>query len=180
MKGMDLNPYRFTAPWTTYEFATHCQRTHTSLLHITMAWLTSSPLPCPPEQRNDPHLPTLGYWLERLTPLLETSTKTTSDEPDRDGEAECDVEHPPPEKEIIVALCNRAGNEGEAVHYAGTSAVLGIRPGGGEGEVRVYGVLGEGEEALLVVDTECLDEKAVRRVVWRGRGGDEAREEMES
>lgn len=47
-----------------------------------------------------------------------------------------------------MVFANRCGREDEAV-YAGTSAVLGIDGG----EVKVYGVLGRGENELLVVDT---------------------------
>ncbi|TGO68921.1 hypothetical protein BOTNAR_0018g00440 [Botryotinia narcissicola] len=51
--------------------------------------------------------------------------------------------------EIIVILANRCGTEGEAT-YAGTSTVLGIK----DDEVNVYGILGRGEEKLLIVDTD--------------------------
>lgn len=69
---------------------------------------------------------TLSYWLARLEPLIRAEDKG----------------------EIIVVLANRTGIEDDAV-YAGTSAVLGIHCG----EVKLYGVLGRGERALLVVDT---------------------------
>jgi protein N-terminal amidase len=69
---------------------------------------------------------TVSYWLSRLEPLIRA---------DATGE-------------IIVVLANRTGTEGDAT-YAGTSAVFGIH----DGEVEVYGLLGRGERALLVVDT---------------------------
>lgn len=69
---------------------------------------------------------TLGYWISRLEPIIRS---------DRDHE-------------IIVVFANRCGTEGNAV-YAGTSAVVGIQAG----EIRLYGILGRGEEELLVVDT---------------------------
>ncbi|KAA8573204.1 hypothetical protein EYC84_003707 [Monilinia fructicola] len=53
--------------------------------------------------------------------------------------------------EIIIVLANRCGTEGEAT-YAGTTSVIGIQ----DGEVKVYGILGRGEEELLVVDTDEL------------------------
>lgn len=49
-----------------------------------------------------------------------------------------------------MVIANRTGREGE-VGYAGTSVVMGV--GGGRGTVRVWGVLGRGEEKVLVVDT---------------------------
>jgi protein N-terminal amidase len=69
----------------------------------------------------------VNYWLARLEPLIRGET----------------------EGEIIVVLANRCGSEDEAV-YVGTSCVLGIDAG----EIKVYGVLGRGEEQLLVVDTD--------------------------
>ena len=62
---------------------------------------------------------TLSYWLARMEPLI----RAESDD------------------EIIVVLANRCGTEDDAV-YAGTSAVLGIQ----SGEVKVYGILGRGEQ----------------------------------
>jgi hypothetical protein len=93
-----------------------------------MAWLTGvdGHLPSHSSDPKEPDMETLGYWLSRLEPLIRSEQ----------------------EGEIIVVLANRCGSEDEAV-YAGTSAVLGIEGG----EVKVYGVLGCGENELLVVDT---------------------------
>lgn len=68
----------------------------------------------------------LRYWISRLTPLIENQT----------------------EREVLVVFVNRSGAEHE-LNYAGTSAVLGIR----DGEVNVYGILGRGDQELLIVDT---------------------------
>jgi hypothetical protein len=55
--------------------------------------------------------------------------------------------------EIIVVFSNCCGIERvgikEKIIYTSTSCVLGIE----EGEVKVYNLLGHGEEGLLVVDT---------------------------
>lgn len=56
-------------------------------------------------------------------------------------------------------FANRSGVEDEAT-YAGTSTVLGIK----DGEVTVYGILGRGEEKLLLVDT---DKPPLGRLVHR-------------
>jgi protein N-terminal amidase len=69
---------------------------------------------------------TLSYWLARLKPLIQ------ADDP----------------REVIVVLANRTGVEDDAV-YAGTTIVLGI----GSGDVKIYGVLGRGEQDLLEADT---------------------------
>lgn len=93
-----------------------------------MAWLIGADgqPPSPTRDPKEPDMATLAYWLSRLEPLIRSEQ----------------------EGEIIVVFANRCGREDEAV-YAGTSAVLGIEGG----EVKVYGVLGSGENELLVVDT---------------------------
>jgi len=37
---MDLNPYKFEAPWTDYEFAIHAQNIGANVVVLSMAWLT--------------------------------------------------------------------------------------------------------------------------------------------
>ncbi|KAI9677501.1 MAG: Carbon-nitrogen hydrolase [Caeruleum heppii] len=155
---MDINPYRFLTPFTTYEFATHAVRTSATLILLTNAWLTSSPSPCPPSHIHSPHIEALSYWLARLEPIIR---KSATSEEEQEEEEEDEGQRG---REVLVAICNRAGSE-EGAHYAGSSVVLGIK----EGRVRMYGGLGEGEERVLVVDTE---EEGVGRVLRR-RGGDE-------
>lgn len=98
------------------------------LVILSMAWDTSASMDKATFHDNpeDPDMETLSYWLSRLQPLLDQ----------RDGE------------EIIVVFANRTGSEENAV-YVGTSTVVGIK----DGEIRLYGMLGRGEERLLVVDT---------------------------
>ncbi|KAI0205238.1 carbon-nitrogen hydrolase [Astrocystis sublimbata] len=124
---MDINPYKFEAPWHAFEFAFHCLEVEANLVILTMAWNTreeASSFSCVPEE---PDMNSLTYWISRLEPMIRSETRD----------------------EIIVIFCNRAGIETDAV-YAGTSAVIGIR----DGEVNVYGILGRGVEDVLVVDTE--------------------------
>ncbi|KAL2068253.1 hypothetical protein VTL71DRAFT_16351 [Oculimacula yallundae] len=123
---MDLNPYKFEAPWNAWEFSYHVLRKEANLVILSMAWLTREEARSFSRTPKEPDMDTLSYWLARLEPLIR---------------AEGD-------DEIIVVLANRCGVEGDAV-YAGTSAVLGIQ----NGEVKVYGILGRGERELLVVDT---------------------------
>ncbi|PBP16608.1 hypothetical protein BUE80_DR012669 [Diplocarpon rosae] len=125
---MDLNPYKFEAPWTAWEFAYHILRKSADLVIISMAWLTREDARAFSRTPREPDMETLSYWLARLEPVIRA---------EGDGE-------------IIVVLANRCGAEDGAV-YAGTSAVLGIQ----SGEVKVYGILGRGERELLVVDTNC-------------------------
>lgn len=148
---MDINPYKFSAPWTAYEFATRMLTSHTKLVLLSMAWLTRL---LPQDLELDPESPdmeTVAYWLERFHPLVEHA----------------------PEEEVVVVFANRCGVEGRAVGsvqveggevveegdrvcYAGSSCVMRFQGG----TVRMYekraggvAVLGKGEEGVLVVDT---------------------------
>lgn len=95
-----------------------------------MAW-TSEDLNVDNTDPKEADVNTLSSWVERLEPLIRAETRG----------------------EIIVVFSNRCGIERvgveEKIIYAGTSCVIGIE----EGEVKVYDLLGHGEEGLLVVDT---------------------------
>ncbi|CZR59231.1 related to amino-terminal amidase [Phialocephala subalpina] len=123
---MDLNPYKFEAPWSAWEFANHVLHREANLVILSMAWLTRENPRSYSRVPKEPDMDTLSYWLSRLEPLIR-----------EEGE-----------EEIICVFANRCGTEDEAT-YAGTSAVLGIQGG----EVKVYGILGRGEKELLVIDT---------------------------
>lgn len=150
---MDINPYRFTAPWHAYEFANAMLNQKAKLVVLSMAWLTRL---LPAELGIDserPDMETVAYWLERFHPLIETRSLD----------------------EVIVVFANRCGIEGDktgSVHgenededvekgdrvcYAGSSCVMRFQGGSvrmfekGAGEVAV---LGKGEEGVLLVDTE--------------------------
>ncbi|KAL2130891.1 hypothetical protein VTI74DRAFT_5821 [Chaetomium olivicolor] len=122
----DLNPYKLEAPWDAFEFGFHVLKAHANLVILTMAWQTHEDAVVFHRSPEEPDLDTLVYWVQRLEPLIRANR----------------------EEEVIVVFCNRTGTEGE-VTYTGTSAVIGIK----RGEVYVYGVLGRGENELLVVDT---------------------------
>ncbi|EGS17336.1 putative N-terminal asparagine protein [Thermochaetoides thermophila DSM 1495] len=126
---MDINPYKFEAPWDAYEFGFHVQRLRPNLVILSMAWLTNDDRTKFLSMPDKPDLSTLSYWVQRLTPVLH----------DKSGD------------ETIVVFSNRCGIEDDAT-YAGTSTVLGIK----NGEVVIYGILGRNVEELLVVDTRDL------------------------
>ncbi|KAL6797545.1 carbon-nitrogen hydrolase [Trichoderma sp. SZMC 28013] len=123
---MDINPYKFEAPWHAFEFAFHVLEVESNLVIVSMAWMTREDRRHYSRMPNEPDMETLTYWVTRLEPLIRSNNQD----------------------EIIVVFCNRTGVEDEAT-YTGTSAVIGIQ----EGEVKVYGLLGRGEKDLLVVDT---------------------------
>ncbi|KAK1833260.1 carbon-nitrogen hydrolase, partial [Podospora conica] len=123
---MDINPYKFEAPWDDFEFGWHVVDAAANVVILTMAWHTHHDTSLFSRRPQEPDLETLVYWVQRLEPLLSAKK----------------------EEEVIVIFCNRTGSEDDLM-YAGTSAVLGIK----RGEVFVYGLLGRGVKELLVVDT---------------------------
>ena len=142
---MDINNYRFTAPWTDYEFANHVLSSECSLVVLSNAWLSHD---LTPEDLVDaggkqPDLRTLSYWVERLKPVVEGKRK------------------------IVCVVANRTGIEGggessvgnaEEARYAGTSCVMKV----GKGLVRIWGILGKGEKGLLIVDTDEVSLSAIK------------------
>ncbi|TWU73810.1 Carbon-nitrogen hydrolase [Metarhizium rileyi] len=125
---MDLNPYKFEAPWEQFEFAHHVLDCGARLVVISMAWITNDDPRQFSRMPQEPDMDTLLYWVSRFEPVIREEL----------------------DEEIVVVFANRTGFERE-VTYAGTSAVIGIK----SGEVRVYGILGRGDKELLVVDTDA-------------------------
>lgn len=121
---MDINPYRFVAPWTDYEFANHMLENRAKLVILSMAWITRL---LPDEMAAEPDKPdmeTVAYWLERFHPFVEKA----------------------PEEEVIVVFANRCGTEGKTnssiaiakndpveqgdrVCYAGSSCIMRFQGG---------------------------------------------------
>lgn len=138
---MDLNPIHSTAPWTTYEFSTHALRSQSQVLLLSMAWLAvPSPNPIAESETEaaEPDMETIGYWCSRLKPLINQQ-----------------------EREIVVVIANRSGQEEPDVKYVGTSWIGRI----GRGNIKAWGILGKGEEKVLVADT---DEELTWEILGRG------------
>lgn len=147
---MDINPYKFEAPWTAYEFANHAQGARAKVIILSMAWLTHLSALELMEEPNKPDMNTLGYWIERLRPLMEVSG---------------------PQEEVLIVCANRTGNEGIAerigeVKYAGSSAVMGMRkadPGSREANVKIWNVMGRAQDGVMIVDTNRPAKYTVRK-----------------
>lgn len=161
---MDINPYKFQAPWTAYEFANHALTSGAEVVVLSMAWLTRLSMSDLQKQSTQPDLDTVRYWLERLKPLRGSSGHI---------------------QEVIVVFANRCGEEGEApligpVRYAGSSTVMGFRRRNGqfEREVRIWEMLGRAEEGVLSVDTESAPKYGLKRALPAENidGGDEVSE----
>ena len=133
---MDLNPYRFEAPWTAYEFANHVREKRAKLVVLSMAWLTHLSRQELEGEKMMPDLNTVAYWVERLRPLMHEVTGT--------------------EQEVVIVCANRCGTEGTAprigdVKYAGSSCVMSMKKGQ---EVRIWDIFGRGQEGVLLIDTK--------------------------
>ncbi|OAA75769.1 amidase [Akanthomyces lecanii RCEF 1005] len=126
---MDINPYKFEAPWEEYEFSSHVLKTGARLVVLSMAWCTHVDQEDFFHKPAEPDMVTLLYWITRLQPIISIDSN----------------------QETIIVFGNRCGAEGDAT-YVGTSTVLGIK----SGEISLYGILGRDEESLLVVDTDAL------------------------
>ena len=99
---MDLNPWEFKAPFSSYEYANYILENDISLVLLPMAWLLPSEYD--PQTTYGPSKSTMEYWIRRLDPLIHDSTIRT------------------------IVICNRTGEE-EGAAYAGTSCVLRIGTG---------------------------------------------------
>jgi protein N-terminal amidase len=155
---MDLNPYRFEAEWTKFEFGTHALLARAKVVVLSMAWLTRLGAEQMEDTVGEPDHDTLNYWIERLKPLFGP------------GGAE---------NETVVVCANRTGEEGTAprigeVRYAGSSCVMGMKK---DGEIRLWNILGRAEEDLLMVDTA---EPAVYSVTLKSASEAEALETKEA
>ncbi|KAL0080938.1 carbon-nitrogen hydrolase [Phycomyces blakesleeanus] len=120
---MDLNPYRFEAPFDAFEFATYHAQQGTKLILCSMAWLQSKG-----KSENIRVRSTISYWAERLYPLI-NPPKTKDSSP------------------VYFVACNRTGTE-RGNTFAGGSCVLELFP-----QCLIHDRLLEDDQDVLVVDT---------------------------
>ncbi|KAF8513774.1 hydrolase [Gautieria morchelliformis] len=125
---MDLNPFP-PAIWNTeegpYELANFAIDNDTRLVVILCAWLDSKAHPEEPWDRQ-----TLNYWIARLLPLWRQ------------------VDDRQTERDTIVAICNRAGADGDVL-FAGTSAIL--RLSQSQDAPEILGLMRRDEEGVRVL-----------------------------
>ena len=156
---MDINPYKFEAPWEKYEYANHCLDVGAQLVINVNAFLTSPS--DVPDDTMEPDMHTLAYWIARHQPLLLD------------------------DKEVVIVCANRSGKEGDAT-YAGSSTVMKVGKGEvwlwrvlGKGEEGVLAVDTNKEPRLKMVEKKeekeevmaMADEKVEEMVGNGGPGG---------
>ncbi|EKV12555.1 Protein NH2-terminal asparagine amidohydrolase, putative [Penicillium digitatum] len=121
---MDINPYKFEAPFTKWEFATRVLDSKTQLVILSMAWLTTLNREELDALKDKPEMETFNYWLQRFWPLLQ---KRMQHEVDIDGGKVADSP-----KKIVIVFSNRSGEEPPTedtkppARYAGTSAIIAV------------------------------------------------------
>jgi protein N-terminal amidase len=122
---MDINPYKFTAEWSEYEFASAALRARSPLIALSNAWITRLTPDELAAEPLEPDVETQTYWLERMRPIITSA----------------------PSEPIVVVFANRAGQEG-GVCYAGSSMVVRVGPDG----VSIHDRLGRKEERCMILD----------------------------
>lgn len=132
---MDINPYKFEAPWTAYEFANHAREARAKVVILSMAWLTHLSQEELRDQVMAPDMNTVAYWVDRLRPLMDDTTGA--------------------KHEVIIVCANRVGTEGTCprigeVKYAGSSCVMSLMKGQ---DIRIWDIFGRAQEGVLLVDT---------------------------
>ncbi|KAL2813278.1 carbon-nitrogen hydrolase [Aspergillus granulosus] len=125
---MDINPYRFEAPYSAFEFAHRVLDSRSELVIISMAWLTLLTREELDALRGKPEMDTFNYWIQRFLPLIRERIEYTSD-PDIDSSSkEAGREGGNEEKRIILVFANRRGEEdgNSLARYAGTSTIIAV------------------------------------------------------
>ncbi|KAJ5649805.1 Carbon-nitrogen hydrolase [Penicillium longicatenatum] len=158
---MDINPYKFEAPYAAYEFASRVLDSQSQLVILSMAWLSMHSREILDALNREPDMDTFSYWLQRFMPLLEKEMQHARNVDDEDTP-----------KQVVIVFANRAGEEPAAddtkppALYAGTSAVVAVTQRAGLGsregvqaekemEVKIlcWDQLGAQEEGICFADT---------------------------
>jgi protein N-terminal amidase len=125
---MDLNPKKFLAPFTAFEFANFQVKNRAKLLFLSMAWLfpnSSNPANLQSDAREKDEDAMSNYWLNRLLPILLDKHETP----------------------VYILICNRIGSEKKS-HFGGVSSCFKIY----NGAIELIGRLNSISEDALVVD----------------------------
>lgn len=168
---MDINPYKFEAPYTAWEFANRVMDSKSQLVILSMAWLTLLSREELDALDGQPEMDTFNYWLQRFWPLIEKKMQhaENADGPDAEGDGVSGNSNYKSahknEKQVVIVFANRAGEEPAAddakppARYAGTSAVIAVtqRPLGGSDGSGVGAVEGIDEGRDFEVKIRCWD-----------------------
>ncbi|RAL14217.1 putative protein N-terminal asparagine amidohydrolase [Aspergillus homomorphus CBS 101889] len=150
---MDINPYKFEAPFTAWEFANRVMDSESQLVILSMAWLSTLGREALDILADEPDLDTFNYWIQRFLPLI-TKKMNHKVNLDEDGSNQS--------KNVVIVFANRAGEEPGAAganpaHYAGTSTIIAIsqRPKA----LATPGAAGSGNADRAKAQTDSDDEE---------------------
>jgi protein N-terminal amidase len=119
---MDINPYKFEAPFTEWEFANRVLDSQSHLVILPTAWLVADAAIVDSMPGQLPDMDTFNYWIRRFWPLIDK--KINYSKP-------LEGFSTPTEKNIVLIFANRTGFESGAdiardATYAGTSTIVTI------------------------------------------------------
>jgi protein N-terminal amidase len=182
---MDINPYKFEAPYTEYEFASHVLENGSRLVILPMSWLTMLTKSELESTSSSPDMDTFNYWIQRFWPLISGKKGGSGDSGGNDAT-----------RETVLVFANRVGEElgGETeshftARYAGTSTIITIRRRGLEvdavlssgrkkddlagTEILLWDILGRAREGVCVADTS-KQPKSVFKIRRRSSASDDS------
>ncbi|KAH8702383.1 carbon-nitrogen hydrolase [Talaromyces proteolyticus] len=152
---MDINPYKFEAPFTAFEFANRVLDSQSHMVVIPTAFLVNDATTITAVPEKLPHMETFNYWLQRFWPLIEKKI---------DYSTQLEEFSTPTENKIILVFANRSGvEEGKepvpTATYAGTSCILTIKQ-----TIRSDGITKWNDETRSSFDVkiDCWDIKGAR------------------
>lgn len=119
---MDINPYKFEAPFTEWEFANRVLDSQSHLVILPTSWLVADPAMVDSMPEQLPDMDTFNYWIRRFWPLIDKRIEYSKP---------LEGFSTPTEKNIILIFANRSGFESGAnivrdATYAGTSTIVTI------------------------------------------------------
>jgi protein N-terminal amidase len=158
---MDINPYKFEAPFNAYEFAHRVLDSQSHLVILSAAWLTNDANSIALKPAGSPDMNTFNYWLQRFWPLIEKRINY--------GDRQLDGFDTPTETKVILVFANRTGMEDGGPEciiplavYAGTSTIVTImhKKDSPELDVKIHcwGIKGAREEGICFADIESEPE----------------------
>ncbi|KAK9368178.1 carbon-nitrogen hydrolase [Lipomyces kononenkoae] len=132
---MDLNPEKFEAPFTKFEFGNFAVMNRADIIIMPMAWLAFGHDDDGKEVEDEPDWRTVHYWARRLTPVVSQYAQAG----------------PAKTSNTIFVASNRCGTEDKTVTYAGSSSVLRFC---NDASVQLIASLPKGSEGVLITDVE--------------------------
>lgn len=158
---MDINPYKFEAPFDAYEFAHRVLDSQSHLVIVSAAWLTNDANSIALKPGELPDMDTFNYWLRRFWPLIEKKINY--------GDRLLEGFSSSTETKVIVVFANRTGMEDGGPEcviplavYAGTSTIVAItqKKNSSSLDVKIHcwGIKGSREEGICFADVESEPE----------------------